>query len=97
MKATLMISAILTLHMGAYAQEENVIKSKHETKVIGIDPFGAHVTVVYNGDNEKVYQERTLNGETTFAYFEAGNVTEYGTVVKPALITSDLPLNQNEE
>jgi hypothetical protein len=30
-----------------------------DTRVDGVDPFGAQVLVVYNKLNKKVYQERT--------------------------------------
>lgn len=52
-------------------------------RVEGVDPFGAKVLVVYNSDLEKVYQERVLDEETTFARFDQGTVVEYGTIFKP--------------
>ena len=57
--------------------------SNGDVKVTGVDPFGAQVTVVYNKQLEKVFQERTLAGETTFAKFNGGTVVEYGTIYKP--------------
>lgn len=59
-----------------------------ELTITGTDPFGAQVTVTYDRNRVKVYQERTLNGETTYAFFSNGEVTEYGTVVRPGLMTN---------
>lgn len=58
-------------------------------EVRGTDPLGAAVAVEYNAEKEKVYQERTLNGQTTYVYFAKGEVLEYGTIVKPALVSND--------
>jgi len=54
-----------------------------DIRVTGVDPFGAQVTVVYNKQFEKIFQERTLEEETTFAKFDRGAVVEYGTIYKP--------------
>ena len=51
--------------------------------VTGVDPFGASVTVVYSAALTKVYQERTINGETSYARFNGGVVTDYGVYSKP--------------
>jgi hypothetical protein len=53
--------------------------SDGSVEVTGLDYFGAQVLVRYNKSGERVYQERTLQNETTFAHFENGVVTKYGT------------------
>ena len=68
-----------------------------DTRVDGIDPFGAQVFVVYNASNVKVYQERTLNGETTFAKFDKGTVVEYGTLYRPMVNNSITPSKKLED
>ena len=84
--------------IGQSTQSENPARlSSGELKVEGIDPMGALVTVVYNKEKVKVYQERTLNGETTFAPFDAGSVIEYGTIVKPALVNNDIRIIETDE
>ena len=86
------------LSFGQVSLNETVHKNKNgETRVEGTDPLGAQVAVVYNKDQVKIYQERTLNGETTFAYFNAGAVVEYSTIVKPALVSSDVRVNNTDE
>ena len=68
------------------AQDNGEVCTKQadgSVRVEGVDPFGAKVTVVYNSDLEKVYQERILDEETTFARFDKGTVVEYGTIFKP--------------
>lgn len=75
----------------AFAQSDAMDIRKQSTgeiTVSGTDPFGAEVMVTYDRNKVKVYQERTLNGETTYAYFSDGEVVEYGTVVRPGLITN---------
>lgn len=62
-----------------------------DTRVDGVDPFGAQVLVVYNKLNKKVYQERTYNGETMFAKFEGGSLIEYGTLYRPMVENSPVP------
>jgi len=62
-----------------------------ETRVDGVDPFGAQVVVVYNKLNQKVYQERTYDGETVFAKFENGSLVEYGTLFRPVVENSPVP------
>lgn len=51
--------------------------------VTGVDPLGADVTVVYNADLMKTYQERTIDGETVYARYANGSLTDYGVYIKP--------------
>ena len=69
------------LAIGQTAVEGAVSLVNGDIKVTGTDPFGALVSVTYNSDKHKIYQERVLNGETTYAYFNQGQVTEYGTII----------------
>lgn len=78
------------LAIGQTAVEGAVRLVNGDIKVTGTDPFGALVSVTYNSDKHKIYQERVLNGETTYAYFNQGQVTEYGSIIKPALVSSDI-------
>ena len=70
--------------------EEPVKRGNGEIIVQGLDPLGAEVSVTYDQNKNKIYQERTLNGETTYVYFEEGVVTEYGTIVNPALVSTSV-------
>ncbi|NQV51616.1 MAG: hypothetical protein HQ500_00445 [Flavobacteriales bacterium] len=51
--------------------------------VAGVDALGADVYVLYNSDQVKIYQERTVNDITTFARFDHGAVVDHGTFDKP--------------
>ncbi|GAB5539034.1 MAG: hypothetical protein Salg2KO_11370 [Salibacteraceae bacterium] len=86
------------LAIGQSVTENPVKLPNGNIKVEGVDPFGAQILVTYNTNKEKVYQERTFNGETTYAHFDNGVVTEYGTVVRPAMVSSDItePKESNE-
>lgn len=87
---TIILSAIFSFAQNGDFQ--SVTKSANgETKVNGVDPFGAQVVVVYNKLNKKVYQERTYNGETTFAKFNNGELIEYGTLYRPVVESSPAP------
>jgi hypothetical protein len=91
-----LLLSILVLSMQvAFAQtgdSESVTKlTNGDTRVDGVDPFGAQVTVVYNNLNKKVYQERTYNGETTFAKYDTGSLVEYGTLYRPVVDNSPTP------
>lgn len=44
----------------------------------GVDPLGADVMVVYNDKFEKVYQERTTEGLTTYVKYNEGEIIDYG-------------------
>ena len=93
MKWILVIMAALSFQLATAQVSDNAVgkivsneKSEVSTKlpdgsieVTGLDYFGAQVLVRYNKSGERVYQERTLQNETTFAHFEDGVVTKYGT------------------
>lgn len=66
--------------------EPSVVVMNGSTRIEGVDPFGAQVVVLYDKDMVKVYQERNLDGVTTFARFNDGMVVEYGTITKPLLV-----------
>lgn len=86
------------LAIGQSIEDKPIRMSNGDIKVVGVDPLGAQVQITYNSKKVKVYQERTLNGETTYAYFNNGEVTEYGTIIKPALVSSDIeePIESDE-
>lgn len=87
------ISAIALLIISlnaAFAQAPNsevvTVLSNGDTRIEGIDPFGAYVAVVYDEDMVKIYQERTLDGETSYIKFEDGRLAEHGTLSKPLYV-----------
>lgn len=86
------IFVLATLVNIAFAQtpeiRTNQLPNGH-VEFASIDPFGAEVIVQYDMNKMKVYQERTLNGQTTYVHFHKGKVLEYGTIVKPALVSND--------
>ena len=52
-------------------------------KFEGTDALGAEVFIEYNYDYIKTYQERTIDGVTTFAKFRHGRLIESGTRYYP--------------
>jgi len=44
----------------------------------GKDPLGADVLVVYNKDFDKVYQERSIEGITTYAQYANRRLVKFG-------------------
>tara|TARA_B110000046_G_C12990380_1_gene397594 strand:- start:1325 stop:1633 length:309 start_codon:yes stop_codon:yes gene_type:complete len=85
----IMMTVLVNVALAQTPSERPALLSNGNLEVSGLDPFGAMVTVEYNGSKEKVYQERTLNGQTTYVHFAKGLVVEYGTIVKPALVSND--------
>ena len=49
----------------------------------GEDPLGAQVLVVYNKEFDKVYQERSVAGITTYARYTNRELVNYGTISNP--------------
>lgn len=49
----------------------------------GEDPLGAQVLVVYNKEFDKVYQERSIAGVTTYAKYTNRELVHYGTITNP--------------
>lgn len=95
---TLMTVLIISSSVMAQAPGEltGVDKAKNgDVIVTGVDPFGASVTVVYNAALTKVYQERSFNGETSYARFNDGTVTDYGVYSKP-VAAQGTPINRME-
>ena len=72
----------------AFAQENgdqiSVLSKSGMTKVEGKDALGEKVVVVYDRNNQKVYQERILDTAVTYAKFDQGKVVEYGTITRLA-------------
>ena len=85
----LVMMILVNVALAQVPSEKPVALSNGNVEVTGLDPFGAMVTVEYNGAKEKVYQERTLNGQTIYVHFAKGQIVEYGTIVKPALVSND--------
>lgn len=89
---TLVIVLSVSFAFAQNGDSQSVTKlTNGDTRVDGVDPFGAHVVVVYNKLNKKVYQERTYNGETTFAKFDNEGLVEYGTLYRPVVENSPVP------
>jgi hypothetical protein len=64
---------------GQEAGEELIsILPDGRVEVVGTDFFGAEVIVLYNSNGLRAYQQRTLDGEITFAHYDDGVLREYG-------------------
>ena len=94
---TLVVTMMMMIAQVGLAQEPGQLTgvekaSNGDVVVTGIDPLGAEVTVVYNDQLMKVYQERTLEGETMFARYHEGVLTDYGMYSKPVAVGDEKPV-----
>lgn len=58
----------------------------------GLDPLGGKVTVVYNQDFDKVYQERLQDSSKVYVIYSNRKIVEYGkiTVLAENIIPDDI-------
>ena len=60
--------------------EPSVSISNDQIKIENVDELGGHVIVIYNRDREKIYQSRSDERETIYAYYDQGKVVKSGVI-----------------
>lgn len=94
MKIILTLAFFISSFIG-FSQSDNneVISSVNGFhRFDGVDPLGGKVTVVYNQDFDKVYQERSQDSLKVYVIYSNRRIVEYGkvTVLAENIIPDDV-------
>lgn len=76
----MLIATTMVLAQPAKTDAPSISVADGTIKFEGVDELGADVFIEYDYEYVKTYQERTVDGVTTFAKFHRGRLVECGTV-----------------